>query len=166
MHVVYAYVRTGLFGIFAVLDMKSGEILWAVGSKRVHWDKEIKFMFLFLLSQTQQRETDLSVFWRMLFLSKALVLLLQKEEILFFCQWIGRRSVKAESNEERKSIWSGEEVCMEATYQVSVDDRILFQISHSFAHIQAHSQEGFFWKTAPLAPEVVRQAAVLHELEH
>jgi len=27
MHVVYAYVRTGLFGIFAVLDMKSGEIL-------------------------------------------------------------------------------------------------------------------------------------------
>lgn len=94
----------------------------------------MKFMFLLLLSQTQQREMDLSVFRRMLFLSKALVLLLQKEEILFLCQWVGRRSVKAEINEERKSSWSGE-ICMEATYQVSVDDRILFQISHSFAHV-------------------------------
>lgn len=70
----------------------------------------MKFMFLLLLSQTQQRETDLSVFRRMLFLSKALVLLLQKEELLFLCQWVGRRSVKAEIKVESpvgvgKSVW-------------------------------------------------------------
>lgn len=74
--------------------------------------------------------------------------------------------MKAEIKEGNKASWSGENVCQGATYQVSVDNRIFFQISHSFAHILAHPQEGFFWKSAPLAPEVVRQATVLHELKH
>lgn len=86
------------------------------------------------------------------------------------CQQIGRRSVKAEIKEGRehreKPSWSREKVYVGPTYQVSVDDRILFQISHSLAHILAHPQQGFLWKTASLAPEVVRQAAILHELKH
>lgn len=55
---------------------------------------------------------------------------------------------------------------MGPTYQVSVDDRVLFQVSHSLTDIQAHPQQGFPGEAAPLAPQVVGQAAVLHELEH
>jgi len=86
------------------------------------------------------------------------------------CQWMGRRSVKAEIKEGRKHrekpSWSRGKTCLGPTYQISVDDTVLFQISHSFTHILAHSQQGFLWKTAPLAPEVVRQAPILHELKH
>lgn len=86
------------------------------------------------------------------------------------CQQIGGRGVKAEIKEGRKHgekpTWSRGKVCVGPTYQVSVDDRVLLQISHSFTHILAHPQQSFLWKSAPLAPEIVGQAAILHELKH
>lgn len=74
--------------------------------------------------------------------------------------------LRRERKQRKKPIWSKEKVHVGPTYQVSVDDRVVFQISHSFTHIQAHPQQGFLGEAAPLAPEVVGQAAVLHELEH
>lgn len=52
------------------------------------------------------------------------------------------------------------------SYQISVDDTRLFQVGHAFTHVQAHAKQGSCRKEPPLAAQVIRQAAMLHELKH
>lgn len=47
-----------------------------------------------------------------------------------------------------------------------MDDTRLFQVGHALTHVQAHAQQGLCSKEPPLAAQVIRQAAVLHELKH
>lgn len=56
--------------------------------------------------------------------------------------------------------------CPASSYQVSVDDTLLFQVGHALTYVQTHAQQGLRGKEPPLATQVVWQAAVLHELKH
>lgn len=57
-------------------------------------------------------------------------------------------------------------VCPSPSYQVSVDDAHLFQVGHALTHVKAHAQQGLCSKEPPLVAQVIRQAAVFHELKH
>lgn len=47
-----------------------------------------------------------------------------------------------------------------------MNDARIFQVGHALTHVQAHAQQGLCGKEPPLVAQVIRQAAVLHELEH
>lgn len=47
-----------------------------------------------------------------------------------------------------------------------MDDARLLQVGHALTHVQAHAQQGLCSEEPSLAAQVVRQAAVLHELKH
>lgn len=47
-----------------------------------------------------------------------------------------------------------------------MDDTRLFQVGHALTHVQAHAQQGLCSQEPALAAQVIRQAAMLHELEH
>lgn len=155
-----------------ILDMKSGQYCGSWGEEESTQEKKTNFIGLFLLSQNQLRGVDWSVLHCLVlgfFPLKYLCCFCSEGRYRIPYKQTARRSVGAEIKEEsrgKKPFWSKEKAHMGPTYQVSVDDRVLFQISHPFTHIQAHPQQGFPGEAAPLAPEVVGQAAVLHELEH
>lgn len=50
------------------------------------------------------------------------------------------------------------------SYQVSVDEAVGFQVRHALADIQTDTKQAPLVKAAPPLPEVVQQAALLHEL--
>lgn len=174
MH-VFAYVKTGLLVISTGFRHEEWSVSGNCGSRGSSGAKESaqkkrQTLCPHFFSNTIKGNRLISTPGDDFFSLKYWCCFCNKGQYWIPCQQIGRRSVKAEikvgKKHREKPSWSRGKICLGPTYQISVDDRILFQISHSFTHILAHPQQGFLWKTAPLAPEVVRQAAVLHELKH
>lgn len=49
-------------------------------------------------------------------------------------------------------------------YQVSVDEAVGLQVLHPLADVQAHTEQGALAEGSSPLPQVVHQAALLHEL--
>lgn len=85
----------------------------------------------------------------------------------FFKKWSKIKPKAHSSNYQNRSPHRcAQEGDLPPTHQIPVNIAAPLQVRHPFTYVLAHAQEQRLLKLAFPLPEIVKQAAVLHELRH